>query len=193
MQTTSAGLSAQELRNATLRSGAERAIIASTFKDNEALLNAIRALFFNVPIDPKMQAKIKGLAPEVREIIRVKLLPELSDYADGPIGVCADPWLAIDQDIYRMPKEVIRQATEVNTFAIEYAKTALALLENPDGPKPDMTVSASFTDEYQIKLLARNKFIRLVNSQLHNLWIVANQVETTPAQQAKKVAKDSSK
>lgn len=186
------GMTAQEMMQATMRDSEERSVIVAAFKDNTELLNDLRALFLGMPVSEGVKEKIAGLSPEIKEIIRIKLLPRLEDYRDGPVGVVADPWMGIDQDIWRMPKEVVYQVTEAHEKAIGFAQQALDLLRDPNLPGPDLTVKRSPTDEYQTALLARNKYIRLVNAQMHALWVIANQKDETPKETAKRLHKDSS-
>ena len=63
-------------------------------------------------------------------------------------------------------------------------KMALALLENPDGLRVDVSYDPqqSLVDDLGVNLLARNQYLRHIESQLLYIKMIADTEEKTPAQ-----------
>lgn len=167
----------------------ERAIIVSTFKDNDSLLKNLRALFLNLGLNPEEKGKIKALPSEVKQIIRDRLYPVMDK--ETQIGMVKDAWLGVENMVFSQTPSTIKQAIEYKVLALKMTKVAMNLLDDPDGMAVDIEYHEQ-PDELGINLLARNQFIRHIEGQLYSLWIIANQVEETPNQATKRQKKDSS-
>jgi hypothetical protein len=156
----------------------EKELIRRSFGGDDTVLKAVRALFFNLPVTEADRAAIKStFGGEMLAITRKRFLPSLDK--ETPIGQVQDVWLGAEQMVFAQSPQTIEQAIQYKAQAIEMTKVALALLENPDGPKVDIEFAASkyLNDPLGINLLARNQFIRHVEQQLLMLWLVANDKE----------------
>jgi hypothetical protein len=179
----------------------ENAIVREAFKENEALLKSIRALFFGLGVTDDEKQQIKGVFEkgDMLKIITKKFLPTPSK--DTPIGQVQDVWLGAEQMVYGSSPTTIVQALQYKSKSIEMSKKALALLTNPDGDavsivyKPWDGKPEEDPDPLGIELLARNQYMRHVEAQLTFLWIIANQKPppANPKEAAKRAAQDSTK
>lgn len=173
----------------------ENQLIQQVFGDNEGTLKTIRALFLGLQVNEEEQKAIKSLFTDahLRAMMKRKFLPELD--RDTPIGTVQDIWLGIETDIFGQPQNTIFQSIQYKDLSIGYTRMALALLENPNGPQPDISYDAKASDPsgLGIKLLARNMFIRHVEKQLLAIWIIANHKTADPKDVAERLGKDSSR
>jgi len=104
--------------------------------------------------------------------VQYRFLPSLSK--DVPIGQVQDIWLGIDQNIMGQSQPVIEQAIGLNEQSIEMVKQAVGALKGGDAPKG---IHEWENGDLAIPLLARNRFIRAIETQLLSLKTVANQNE----------------
>jgi hypothetical protein len=152
----------------------EQSLIRSAFANNEALLKSVRALFLGLPTTDAEKKLVKGAfaAPEMRKMIGRRFMPLLDK--DAPIGQAQDVWLGAEQMVFGYPAYQVKQAIQYKDMAIGYVRTALGLLDDPNGkPPPVLTYDASADDESGTLLLARNMYIRTVEQQLLFLWQIA--------------------
>lgn len=170
----------------------EADLIRGVFANNENLLKLIRALFLNLGITQEEKESIKGTfsSKPLRDVIWKRLYPTLSK--DLPIGQVQDIWLGTEQMVFGATTDTIKQALGYKEKSLEMTKTALELLENPDGQSLDLSYDPE-RDPLGIDLLARNQFIRHVESQLAYLWLIASQKKLTPKEEAERLLKDSTK
>lgn len=175
------------------RTKADNALLKTAFKDNDSLLQTMRALFLGLGITNEDKALIRSafINPELRKAIRNRFLPQLSRHS--PIGIVQDIWMGTEKQVFGQPSGVIYQAVNYKRICIEHVEKALALLENPDGAHPDLAYDPKLVvDEYQVDLLGRNQFIQLVETQLHAFKLVAAEAEPPTAEEKKKNAKKNS-
>lgn len=168
----------------------DRQSIVSVFKDNEKLLKSLRALFLNLGLTPEEKASVRSLSSEIKRIIRDRFYPVMDK--DTPIGLSKDVWLGAETMVFGHSKDSIKQAIEYKDKALKMTQAALELLDE-DGTVIDLRFDARKSDDLGVNLLARNQYIRHVESQLYSLWIIANQKEETPNQAKKRAQLDSSK
>ena len=97
--------------------------------------------------------------------------------------------------VFGFPKDVIYQAVHYKEKALQMTKMALALLENPDGLRVDVSYDPqqSLVDDLGVNLLARNQYLRHIESQLLYIKMIADTEEKTPAQIKKLQAQNSVK
>lgn len=178
---------------------AHNALITTAFKGNDPLLQLMRALFLDLEItsEDKEMIRTSFANPELRAAIRHRFLPVLS--RESPVGVVYDMWMGTEKQVFGQPPNVIRQAIEYKSRCIAFMEKALALLENPDGDRPDLSYNpdsvrptAPDYDELQVLLLGRNQFIQLVETQLQAFKTVANAPEEKSPDQIKKATKKNS-
>jgi len=172
------------------------ALIKQVFSKNPDLIKVMQALFlgFDLTDEEKQMIKTTFANDELYEAIRRRIAPCLEK--DTMVGQQSDEWAGLEEQIYGAHEGQIYQAVHYKKEAIRMAKQAMALLKNPDGEKinisydPDLSVE----DPMQIKLLARNMYIKMVQNQLSTIWIIAEQKENeNPQQTAERILRDSAK
>lgn len=168
-------------------------VIKATFADNEELLKLVRALFFGfeLTVDEKNIIRDTFSNAELRAIFWRRFHPVLD--RNTPIGQVQDVWLGVEGMVFGQPGHVAIQAVGYKEKALEMTKKALNLLDNPDGDRVDVVFVPSKFDEQQISLLARNQFIRHVESQLLFLKTIAGGKTETAQQVKERLSRDSSK
>lgn len=178
-----------DIRRAT---GAERDIITAHFKDNEILLKSLRALFLGLPITDEEKAAIRALPQNLKAIIWDRFLPQLD--RESPIGQVKDVWLGVEQMVFAQPPHVIEQAIQYKERAVDMTHDALKLMDG-EGNVINLEYSSKLypNDHNGVILLARNQFIRHIESQLNTLWVIANLKEEKPVETAKRMHRDSAK
>jgi len=170
-------------------------LIQRTFRGNEELLKSIRALFFGMPVTDNEKKVIRDTFsnPELLSIMWRRFCPSLDK--ETPIGQVQDVWLGVEQQVFGFPEGTIRQAVLYKHYAVEWTKTGLALLENPDGPGVNVEYSPiSYridADPLAIHLLARNQYIRHVETQLSFLHVIASLPQEDSGKSAKEVINSS--
>lgn len=170
-------------------------LIKKTFADNEPLLKLMRALFFGLEVSKAEKDTILSTfaSDELRAIMWKRFLPSLSK--DLPIGQAADVWLGVEGMVFGAHRDQIEQAVEYKELSIKMTQQALELLENPDAHVMDVSYGTKKHpgDALQVNLLARNQYIRHIESQLMFLFIIAGQKTETVADAKKRLQQSSSK
>jgi len=173
----------------------EISLIQSIFKNNEALLKAIRALFFGLKINSEEKEIIKSTFTnsKIKNIFWKRFYPTLD--RNTPIGQVQDVWMGAEQMVFGQQENTIYQAVNYKDLSLAYTKQALELLDNPDGKPLDLNYDPKLNvnDKLGIRLLARNQFIRHVEQQLLFLKLISDQKETTLEELKNKLKKDSAK
>jgi len=173
----------------------EIAKLKSAFADNEVLLKAMRALFFNLGVTKAEKEMIKTTFADVEllKIVSKRFNPRLSK--ESSIGQVQDVWLGAEQMVFNMAESTIKQAIGYKDRAIKMVDHALGLLVDPDkeGPRVNYEPSEVVNDPLGIELLARNQYIRHIENQLMFLMLVAGKKEETPQQTKKRLSMDSTK
>lgn len=172
----------------------EASLLRDTFKNNEYLLKVIRSLFFGYDIadSDKLLVKSTFKDPQLREAVRKKIYPNLSN--EVPIGQVADFWMGVETQIFGFDVNKIRQAIESKNIVLKMLKQSMSLLVDPDSIKVSLEYNPELVvnDELQIGLLARNLYIRTIETGLNFIQLVANQEVLSRADLKKKELKDSS-
>ena len=172
------------------------ALIKQVFSKNPDLIKVMQALFlgFDLTDEEKQMIKTTFANDELYEAIRRRIAPHLEK--DTMVGQQSDEWAGLEEQIYGAHEGQIYQAVHYKKEAIKMAKQAMALLKNPDGEKINISYDPdlSIEDKMQIKLLARNMYIKMVQNQLSTIWIIAEQKENeNPQQTAERILRDSAK
>lgn len=173
----------------------EVALIRSTFYKNDELLKSMRALMFGLETSQEEKETIKNtFANEViLNIVSKRFYPTLD--RNSAIGVSKDSWLGVEEMIFGMSKDTIKQAIEYKKIALEMTNKALILLENPDNENSlfELVYNPDEDDDLGIKLLARNQFIKHVEHQLLFLKQISEIKEETEEEKKERQEKNSSK
>lgn len=171
------GLMSSAVQAATEQTEKDNATVKSLFQNNEAMLKIMRALFLGLGVTEAEKEQVRSMFKnnDLLRIVRNKFHPELS--RETPIGQVADVWLGVEQMIFGVPRDTIQQAMQYKDLALEMTRKALKLLEDPDGERVSVSYDPKLylNDPLGINLLARNQYIRHVETQLTALWIIANQ------------------
>lgn len=165
----------------------ETELIQQTF--TEDLLKTMRALFLGLDVTDADRAIIKTTFANdaLRAVVWKRFLPSLD--RNTPIGQVQDTWLGTEQMVFGQPRDTIAQAVAYKAESIAMTRQALNLLENPSGSLISLDILPADDTGLQIGLLARNQFIRHIESQLQFLWVIASQKKGD----AKSNAQDSAK
>jgi len=159
-------------------------VIQRTFKDNDALLQAMRAVMLNINPregDKKLVNDVFADNQELFALVYKRFLPALSK--ETPIGQASDVWLGAEQMVFGQSESAIYQAIEYKERSIELTKLALQALKDASNLTVDIDFSARkyVNDPMGINLLTRNQFIRHIESQLLFLKLIAAQKKADPA------------
>lgn len=170
-------------------------IIRSSFQNNEETLKIVRALFLGLPVskDEKQIIRDAFSNTELLKIMNRRFCPSLDRNAS--IGKIQDVRLGMESQINGGSRDAIKQAIGYKDMGIKMIQQSLKLLSDPDGEQVSIEYAEVSCDEdpLQIGLLARNQYIRLVESQLNFLWQLTNMKIVSPIQQKNIQKKNSSK
>lgn len=174
-----------------LVSDKEIAMIKDTFADNDELLQLIRNLFFGLALTKTEKDLIKSTFKDedFKKCIRKRFLPGIAK--DVPVGQTVDLWTGVEVE-GKFDHQII-QIIQARELLIKNILMSLDLLDNPDGPKFDLSFVYDTNDTLGVKLLARNKFISHVEVQLVMLKIIAGKKVETPDEAKKRLTQNSNK
>lgn len=152
-------------------------VLKKYFRGTDDLLLAMRAVMLNIePSDAQKEMVKTAFADDVLyEAVKYRFLPHLSK--DVPIGQVQDIWLGIDQQLIGQNPDTIKQVVELNQLSIAMVEKALMCLKGSPHPVPSDVDIDYEGDPYATKLLARNRFVRAIETQLLTLKTVSNQAE----------------
>lgn len=149
--------------------------IQKTFKD-ESILKSMRVLLLGLDVTDGDKSLVRAIFSDidVRRIVGKRFLPSLT--RESPIGTANDVWMGVESMVFGAPRDTIEQAVKYKELSIEMTRKGLALLENPDGEPMNVQFipSEHADDPLQVWLLARNQYVRHVESQIMFLWMIAN-------------------
>jgi len=175
---------------------AELALIRETFKDNLALLKAIRKSFLQLSMTEKeeiaLRTTIKG---EVLELIKKSFLPEIT--GDEPLNQVVDLMMTIDV-VNKTPQEA-KAHLDSRHLLIAYMKQQLAELEGNRVQESEMIHFLPLSESNEnphvefANLVARNTIILLVENQIRDLNSLANREELTDEEKKEAAKLDSTK
>jgi hypothetical protein len=171
-------------------------LLKQVFSKHPELIKVMQALFlgFELTTDEKALVKSTFVNEELFEAVRKRIAPRLE--RDTMVGQQSDEWAGLEEQVYGSHPDKIYQSVHYKKEAIAMAKKAVALLRNPDGEQIDISYDPDLTlnDPLQIKLLARNMYIKMIQNQLSTIWIISEQKEgENPNETAQRILKDSAK
>lgn len=168
-------------------------LIKGTFKDNEELLKIMRALFFGLSVSREEKDLIRSTFAnkDLLKLMRKKFSPQID--RNAPMGQISDNWLGAESLIFGAMPSTIKQALEYKRFGIDLVQKALSLLENPDAYTISLFYDPKEDDELGTKLLGRNQYMRMMESQLLMLKVISDQKTETTQERMNRLAQDSAK
>lgn len=169
------------------------ALIKANFKGNDYLLKAVRSLFFGFELNEDDLNLLKSTFSnnDLKEAVRKKMFPKLSN--DVPIGQVADFWMGTESQIFGASTGAIYQAVQSKQKVHDMLVKAFDLLSNPQNGliNLDYNANQASADELQVGLLARNLYIRTVETGLMYVQLVAEQNQETDKETKIRESKDS--
>src|SRR5574343_126514 len=171
----------------------EAELLKRTFSGNEYLLKVLRALFLGFPVSDEDKKLVKDtfVNDELKLALRKKTFPILN-LTDTPIGQVADFWIGTEQNILGGSRELIAQVVESKQLVYELLTKAFKLLDNPFGEQPNIDVKLNLiADTYQVSLLARNLFIKTIETGLLFAKLTAEQNTVSSSVSKENKEKDS--
>ena len=169
-------------------------IIKSTFAENDELLIMIRKLFFGgkITADEKKIIKSAFSNPEVIEVFRRKVYG-VNNF-DTPVGQLSDFWLGAESQMFGASRDTIYQAVMSKDVVLNMFTKAFNLLTNPDGERVSITVLNDLqADPLGVQLIARNLYMKAIESALHALKVIAGVKTETADEAVKRLQADSTK
>jgi hypothetical protein len=171
-------------------------IIKKNFAGNDTLLKAIRALLQGFDITPTERDLIKSVFKD-KEVLRVfkgKVYPEFERDDTLPIGSIRDFWSGTENNIFGGSRDMISQTIESKRILLGLLKVAMESLVNPDGNKVNLNFDGTYQlDPLQTFLLARNLYLRTIETALDFVNKIANQSSESPSQTKTRLNKNSVK
>ena len=172
----------------------EISLLKRAFSENEILLKAVRCLFLGFKISKTEMDLIRSNFKDINLVkaLKKKMYPEIDPTSN--IGELSDFWLGTETEIIGKDPETINQIVASKQMTLELLESAFNLLKEPTNNSIDLSFDyTGRTDKFQIKLLARNKYIKSVETGLTILKVIAGQKEETIAQAKERLQKESSK
>lgn len=173
---------------------AEIALLKSVFADNENLLKSIRSLFlgFTVNSDDANLIRVTFKDENLMKALRKKMYPVIDPTSD--IGELTDFWLGTETEVLGKDVDTINQVVSSKQLALDMMAHAFELLREPTLNPIDLSFDVTGqNDPYQIRLLARNKYIKAVETGLTILKVIAGTKSETVEQAKKRMEMDSAK
>jgi len=172
----------------------ELSLIKETFKDNLALLKAIRKSFLQLAMTEKEEIALRtNIKDEILELIKKSFLPVIT--GDEPLNQVVDLMMTIDV-VNKTPQEA-KAHLDSRHLLIAYMKQQLDELSGKDIENiiDFKRLSESHENPHVefANLIARNTIILLVENQIRDLNSLANRKELTEEEQAEADKKDSTK
>lgn len=173
-------------------------VVRMYLKNKEDIFIAIRSLLFGQEIDKNYKDAIMQMFKDEKLMAAFKrsISPEISD--ESGLARLSDKWsqLVDVELIIGSSPEKIKQIVSSSKVLSEMCDLALGLLKNPDGVKVslDFDIEKSLEeDPYGVKILARNMYIKHINSKLNNLRVIADTTQKDLEDYIEKMRKNSSK
>lgn len=176
--------------------GDELSLIKNTFGDNDAVLLALRKVFFQVKLETAEMELLKPVTQNeaVKALLRKTYAPEIE--LDAPFGQVIDLWMTVDSKD-KTPME-LKLTAQVRERLLELLNAGLERLTDLGAPitekvfdyKPDFSMD---DEKFYVEMMARNGLISHTEVQLNQLKALGMNKDETPEQTAQRLARNSSK
>lgn len=148
---------------------AESLLLKQYFQGNEYILKKIRSLLFGFEIDSKSKKIIKEMFKneDLKKSFRKKIFPIFECNEDIAIGQVVDFWGGTESNVFGGSRDVIYQTITSKEKLYSMLTQAIELLSNPDAEPVNLDIVKNLeTDPLQCNLLARNLYIRTIETGL---------------------------
>src|SRR5574343_136048 len=149
-------------------------LIKSTFGENDELLVMVRKLFFGGKLTAEEKKTVTNTFsnPDVVEVLRRKVYG-VNNF-ETPIGQLSDFWLGAESQIFGATRDTVYQAIMSKELVLSMFIKGLNLLSNPDGERVSINVLNDIeTDPLGVNLIARNLYMKSIESALHAVKVIA--------------------
>lgn len=182
----------------------ELELIKNTFAENDILLYTVRKVFLQFPLtDPEKNLIKLGMTPEVIQVLKKRMLPELSD--DFPIGQLPSLLTTLTEQLKVKTPEEMAPLFAAKKLEMDYLAQQFTVLGNLDAPQPiklkDMAVIDETQNEPQFSANTRN-YINLqtylfllgyIDPMLNFIRSIAGEKKETVEETKKRMTRDSGK
>jgi len=168
-------------------------LIKATFAENDFLLIAVRKLFFGSKLTEEEQSSINAAFkdPKVLEVLRRKIYPVFN--AETPVGQISDPWLGVEEQIFGASRDTIIQAVNSKAVAMSMFEQAFKSVYGGEQVSIEYNPASIVADELGVNLIARNLYMKGVETGLTGVKMIAGKKDETLEQTLKRLTQDSSK
>lgn len=169
-------------------------LIKSTFAENDELLVMVRKLFFGGKLTAEEKKTVTNTFsnPDVVEVLRRKVYG-VNNF-ETPIGQLSDFWLGVESQIFGATRDTVYQAIMSKELVLSMFTKAFGLLTNPDGERVSIAVVNDIqADPLGVNLIARNLYMKSIESALHAVKVIAGVKTETAEEAVKRLQSDSSK
>jgi len=170
------------------------ALIKSTFAENDELLVMVRKLFFGGKLTAGEKKTITTTFsnPEIVEVLRRKVYG-VNNF-ETPIGQLSDFWLGAESQVFGATRDTVYQAIMSKELVLSMFVKGFNLLANPEGERVSINVLIDIeADPLGVNLIARNLYMKSIESALHAVKVIAGVKDETPEQAVKRLQADSTK
>lgn len=149
-------------------------VLKKHFADNDRLLQLIRAVFFGFDMSKSEKKEVETAFSDASlvEAFRRKLYPQLSK--DAPIETINDFWLEVERSVLGATPDHIRQHIEYKELLWEMLEQGMKRVQDTSLEPVDISVYGIGADPLQVKLIARNVYLRAVANALVQIKVVCN-------------------
>lgn len=166
-------------------------VIKDAFRGNESLLKAVRAVLLGLEVTPEERNEVTYTFSDTKvvKVIKERLNPQMDKNAQ--FGQLKNAWSEIVTSIVGQHPDTIKQHLTYNVKRQELMAKGIESLSDPQAPKVDLTYSVDNDDELATTLIAREQYIKHVDTQIMFLRVIAEQESETEVK--KKKEQDSTK
>jgi hypothetical protein len=171
-------------------------LIKNTFAENDELLYAIRNVLLQFPLSEGQTKLVKSLKPEVIEILRIRMLPELGP--KFPLGQLPSLLSTLTEDMKTHDVELMAPKMEAKVKEIAYLEQQFQKLANLDTEEmlrlKDMGHLMGKSPYQQFVDIAAYLFlVGYIDPSLNMIRVIAGTKQETVEETKKRMHRDSSK
>jgi hypothetical protein len=173
-------------------------LIKAVFADNEELIYIVRKVLLQFPLTDFETKMVKSsITPEVYEILRMRLLPDVN--GDSPLTQLGDLYQSLNNDLKTKSVAEMAPLFAAKKIEIDYLTQQFEVLKDIEAPVKikivldDLKYITEDAEETYVKTIARNFLLSYVDSFLNLIKNLAGTKAETAEEQEKRLKRDSSK